>query len=182
MNTHDRDQLKTRLIAACNRGQRDHHPREMHLAHQVLAHHDRRDRRAGRLWKKLNSTMFISSSTGKSVTLLPNLHDHREHDVEHPEEQQRLHQRPDVAEHRAEVGELVVLRAIIQVRRRNRRQPPPIADGPRTSRSSSGGPSSRRHRSPAPCARSPCRCRSSTEPDERPRRRRRCRRRARGAA
>ena len=59
-------------------------------------------------WKKPNSTMFISSSTGKSGTPLLKLHDHGEHQIQHAEEQQRLHERPHVAEHRAEVGELVV--------------------------------------------------------------------------
>ena len=44
--------------------ERDHQARELRLAHDRLLADDRADRRAVASWKKPNSTMLNSSSTG----------------------------------------------------------------------------------------------------------------------
>ena len=70
--------------------------------------------------------------------------DLREDEQQDGEQQQRAQQRPEVSEHGAEVGLLELGdRAISQSSSQKRRLPPPSADGPRTSRSSSARACSR---------------------------------------
>ena len=86
--------------------QRDHHPREAHLAQQRLAlnealHATRR--RLGEIGPQHDPGEQVDAVVGDA---LADLEDDREDEVQHAEEQQRPHQRPQVPERRTEVAQL----------------------------------------------------------------------------
>ena len=86
--------------------QRDHHPWEPNLAKQRLTLEQ-----AGHAVPRRLGEVVPQHDPGQQVHAvmrnpLAYLDDLREEQIQHPEEQQRPHQRPDVAEDRAEVAQL----------------------------------------------------------------------------
>jgi hypothetical protein len=92
-----------------HRRQRDHKPREVHLADEVLPREDRRYGSSGPRLEEPEQDDVHQQQHREVEGAAVEVDDHREHDVEHPEEQQRLHERPDVAKRRSEIRELELL-------------------------------------------------------------------------
>ena len=84
---------------------RDRHPRELDLAHQVLALDDRVDRARALREERVEHDVG-QQDDGIERDRPADLHELREDDVEHAEQQQRAHELPQVAEHRAEEAQL----------------------------------------------------------------------------
>ena len=90
--------------------QRDHHPRELDLANEVLAVDDAAHGARGGFGEE--GEQHDRAEQLRAVVLLPgcvlavDLRDLGEEHVQHAEQQQRAHELPQVAEHRAEEAQL----------------------------------------------------------------------------
>ena len=92
-------------------GQQDHReghhqPRKLDLAHQVLAVQDGGHRAAGGVGEEGVEHHAGEQDRGVVRHALAQLHELGEDHVEDPEQHQRPHQLPEVAEHRAEEAQL----------------------------------------------------------------------------